>query len=73
MDKETIAKILAHVEKNCTEVEEVEEYLWQLLEAEESEDSRNDCHMCGEEVGWSNLTSGGLCEECEYKGEYKGD
>jgi hypothetical protein len=32
MDKETIAKILAHVEKNCVEVEEVEEYLWNLLD-----------------------------------------
>jgi hypothetical protein len=32
MEKETIAKILAYVEKNCAEVEEVEEYLWKLLD-----------------------------------------
>jgi hypothetical protein len=32
MDKKTIAKILAYVEKNCGEVEEVEEYLWNLLD-----------------------------------------
>ncbi len=32
MDKKTIAKILAHVEKYCVEVEEVEEYLWRLLD-----------------------------------------
>lgn len=32
MDKETIAKILAYVEKHCVEVEEVEEYLWKLLD-----------------------------------------
>ena len=33
MDKNTIAKILAYVEKNCTCVEEVEEYLWHSLDA----------------------------------------
>jgi hypothetical protein len=32
MDKKTIATILAYIEKNCTEVEEVEEYLWKLLD-----------------------------------------
>lgn len=32
MDKETIAHILAYVEKNCIKVEEVEEYLWKLLD-----------------------------------------
>lgn len=32
MDKKTIATILVYVEKNCTEVEEVEEYLWKLLD-----------------------------------------
>jgi hypothetical protein len=32
MDKNTIAKILAYVEKNCTGVAEVEEYLWEQLD-----------------------------------------
>ena len=32
IERKIVAKILAHVEKNCTEVEEVEEYLWKLLD-----------------------------------------
>jgi hypothetical protein len=28
-----------------------------------------DCEKCGAEVGWENLTQGGLCEQCEYEGE----
>ena len=32
MDKNTIAKILAYVEKNCVEVAQVEEYLWNQLD-----------------------------------------
>lgn len=31
-ERDIVARILAHVEKNCVEVEEVEEYLWQLLD-----------------------------------------
>lgn len=38
MDKLTIRKILSHVEKNCTEVEEVEEYLWRLLDKIEEDE-----------------------------------
>lgn len=29
-ERRIVRKIMAHVEKNCTEVAEVEEYLWQL-------------------------------------------
>jgi len=32
VEKKTMTKILAHIEKNCTEVEEVEEYLWQQID-----------------------------------------
>ncbi|WP_165352544.1 hypothetical protein [Bacillus infantis] len=32
LDRRTVSKILAHVEKNCVEVAEVEEYLWNLLD-----------------------------------------
>ncbi len=37
IEKEIVGKILAYVEKNCTEVEEVEEYLWRLLDEKEIE------------------------------------
>ena len=70
MVKETISKILAYVEKNCTEVEEVEEYLWELLDEQENKDRKETCERCKKEVGIENLTGGGLCEDCEYEGEY---
>jgi hypothetical protein len=38
MDKLTVANILAYIEKNCTEVEEVEEYLWRLLDKIEEDE-----------------------------------
>lgn len=32
IEREIVGQILAYVEKNCVEVEEVEEYLWRLLD-----------------------------------------
>ena len=31
-ERKIVASILAYVEKNCTEVEEVEEYLYKILD-----------------------------------------
>lgn len=31
-ERDIVTKILAHVEKYCIEVEEVEEYLWKMLD-----------------------------------------
>jgi hypothetical protein len=32
-ERNVVSKILAYVEKYCTEVEEVEEYLWKMLDS----------------------------------------
>jgi hypothetical protein len=31
-ERNVVSKILAYIEKYCTEVEEVEEYLWKMLD-----------------------------------------
>ncbi|WEG18611.1 hypothetical protein PQ478_09015 [Alkalihalophilus pseudofirmus] len=32
LERKLVATILSHVEKNCSEVEEVEDYLWKMLD-----------------------------------------
>lgn len=31
---------------------------------------RTDCNECGKDVGFDNLTQGGLCKRCEYRDDY---
>lgn len=62
-----VSGILAHVEKNCAEVEEVEEYLWKILERHD--DDCEHCKLCGVVIYEGNTSASSMhdsmCHKCE--------